>query len=93
MEWEILSLFSVFKSKISACNQNSCTCRLCNEYIDVGFMWYCSSSHIDFINNFQCLGFVLSDSICFYIKVFLNPGSTHWTLVCLDPVTTSARLF
>ena len=67
---------SVFKSKVSVWNPDSCTCRLCKEYIrGVGFIWYCPS-HIDFINDLLHLGFDLSDSICFCIKVFVNPGST-----------------
>ena len=44
----------------NAWNPDSCTCRFCKDYIGgVGFIWYCPTSHIDFINDFLYLGFVL----------------------------------
>ena len=83
---------AVFKSK-SVWNPDSCIYRLCKECIRVvAFMRHCLSSHIDFMNDFLHLGFILSDCICFCTNVFVNPGSTGLPL-CVDPVRTVARLF
>ena len=69
MKQGILRL-SVFKSKISLWIPDSCTCRLCKEYIGgAGFIVYCPSSCIDFINDFLHLGFILSDCMFLYERI------------------------
>ena len=70
-------ILSVFKLNKSVRNPDSCTCRLCKKHRGgVGFIWFCLSLHIDFINDFLHFGFFYLIVYDFCTKVFVNPGLT-----------------